>query len=76
MDRNELLKAIPTRQLLKRFKGAIGGNVTLRRMTVGNVEVSHEYSNEEVRDELAKRPHVPNKNESRGLRLMKIRGGK
>ena len=77
MTKDEMLKTINTRQLL----GAKGANrhmtdsVTLSKMVKGGIRLEYQYSMDEIIAELSLRPHVPNKNESRGLRLKKIREG-
>ncbi len=77
MTRDQLLKAVSTRELL----AAKGGNAFatgyafLRRMTKGGVMLEYKYDTDEIKAELALRPHVPNKNESRGLRMQRKKNG-
>lgn len=81
MTKEELLKASHTRLLLKKIREYYGpeygyDSVLLERAVKGGSIICHEYTREEIRAELALRPHIPNKNESRGLRLQKIRASK
>jgi hypothetical protein len=83
MNRNELLKAANTRQLLaalKRYRHVLAAddeeydyNIPINQMTTGNIQVEYRYSQAEVKAELATRPHIPNKNEARGLRMQRIK---
>lgn len=77
MSKEELLKAISTRQLLstyKRYRFSDWG-IPFSRLVEGGEMVNFTYTAEEVKKELDSRPHIPNKNEARGLRLKKIREG-
>jgi hypothetical protein len=76
MDKLELLKASDTRYLLSQYnRYRFSNRVPLERLVKGGERVFFEYRPEEIKAELDTRPHVPNKRESRGLRLQKIRKG-
>jgi hypothetical protein len=75
MTRDQLLKAVNTRELLKAPRWS-GDSFMLSRLGRGGALISYKYGLEEIRAELALRPHVPNKNESRGLRMQRKKQGR
>lgn len=73
MTRDQLLKAVSTRELLsERYSGSYA---FLSRMITGGVRIEYKYDQDEIRAELALRPHVPNKNERRGLTKLAKKSG-
>lgn len=83
----QFLKERNTRELLKKtrmqnlvhddeYSSARETTIIFRALEKGGVLEEYRIPYAEVRAELETREHVPNKRESRGLRLKRIRAGK
>ena len=78
MTNEEFLKTRNTRELLKKTRVMNvpeDGIIEFHVMEKGGMAKGYYIDYDTVKAELETRPHVPNKNESRGLRLKRIKEG-
>ena len=81
MSVQEFLASRTSRQLVSwmqncRLYEQSGEEYVIREPVKGGAFIDFTLTRELLKEELTKRPHVPNKNESRGLRMQKIRRGR
>lgn len=73
----EYLALLTTRELMSMLQNTRQfGDYTIAAQGKQNKYYQIEIRRDDLQEILKNRPHVPNKNESRGLRIKKIREGK